>query len=300
VRFGGSVSVNENEEVSGDVVAIGGTVRVDGRVTGNAVAVGGSLQLGPHADVLGDAVSIGGSIKRDPEARIGGKVVEVGPGNFDFSKWAGRFPYGRFPLAFPLAGATFGLFAMMATLARVGVLAVLVSLVLLMGREYVERVGERAFAEPLKAGAIGFLAQVLFLPILIITCILLVVTIIGIPLLVLIPFAILGLAIIGLVGFTAVTYDVGRLVNQRLGWVERNPYLTAITGIVVVLSPLLIARLLGLADWLLFPITGPLAFVGYLVEYLAWTIGFGAVALLQFARPGAAPATGAISAPETA
>ena len=43
--------VNQDEVVEGDVVAIGGSVRVDGQVTGNAVAIGGSLTLGPKADV---------------------------------------------------------------------------------------------------------------------------------------------------------------------------------------------------------------------------------------------------------
>ena len=51
VRFAGNVTVNEDEIVNGDVVAIGGSVRVDGQVSGNAVAIGGSLALGPHADV---------------------------------------------------------------------------------------------------------------------------------------------------------------------------------------------------------------------------------------------------------
>jgi hypothetical protein len=53
----------------------------------------------------------------------------------------------------------------------------------------------------------------------------------------------------------------------------------------MVVSPVLIARLIGLAGILVFPITGTLAFLGFLLEYVAWTVGFGAVALLRFARP---------------
>ena len=175
----------------------------------------------------------------------------------------------------------------MSTLARVALLGVLASLVVLVGREYVERVAARAVAEPVKAGAIGFLAQLLFIPVLVLATIVLVVTIIGIPLaIVLIPVAVLGLAVIGLVGFTAVAFYLGRLVNERFNWIDRNPYLTVVTGIVVLISPVLIARLIGLAGGLVFPISGTLSFLGFLVEYLAWTVGFGAVALLRFARPG--------------
>jgi len=114
----------------------------------------------------------------------------------------------------------------------------------------------------------------------------LVVTIIGIPLLVLIPFAVLALGVIGLVGFTAVASYLGRLINRRFAWSGDNPYLTVVIGIVLVVSPVLIARLIGLAGILVFPFTGTLAFLGFLLEYSAWTIGFGAVALLRFAKPG--------------
>jgi hypothetical protein len=285
VRFGGSVTVNQDEVVDGDVVAIGGSVRVDGQVTGDAVAIGGSLALGPKADVQGDAVIIGGTLSRDPGARIGGKLVDVGTGNFDF----GRFPWGRVRLGrpfVPFSGTALGLLALMSTLARVAVLCVLASLVMLVGREYVERVGARAVAEPVKAGVIGLLAQLLFIPLLVITILVLVVTIIGIPLLVLVPFAVLALAVVGLIGFTAVASYLGRLINHRFAWSGDNPYLTVVIGIVMVVSPVLIARLIGLAGILVFPITGTLTFLGFLLEYVAWTVGFGAVALLRFARPG--------------
>src|SRR6185369_458680 len=129
-------------------------------------------------------------------------------------RWSGvrRFmPFGA-----PFFGAvTSGLFALMGTVMRVFVLCVLTCIVLFVGREYVERVEARAVAEPLKAGAVGFLAQLLFVPVLVVTVIVLAITIIGIPLLLLVPFAILALAVVGIVGFTAVVYHVGRLANER-------------------------------------------------------------------------------------
>ena len=286
VRFGGSVSVAEGEVVNGDVVAIGGAVHIDGEVNGNAVAIGGALELGPHANVADDVVAIGGGLKRDPGARVGGKVVETGLINFDFGQWRWNRLGRIVPFDGPsLFGAAAGVFALMGTLMRVFVLCVLACIVLFVGRGYVERVEALAVAEPLKAGAVGFLAQLLFVPVLVLTVVVLAITIIGIPLLLLVPFAILALAVVGIVGFTAVVYHVGRLANARFAWSNDNPYLTAVVGILLVISPVLIARLLGLADWLLFPITGTLVFLGLLVEYMAWTVGFGAVALLRFTRP---------------
>src|SRR4029079_9829281 len=49
VRFGGGVTVSTGDVVSGDVVAIGGSVDIDGEVQGDTVAIGGPLKLGPHA-----------------------------------------------------------------------------------------------------------------------------------------------------------------------------------------------------------------------------------------------------------
>jgi hypothetical protein len=130
----------------------------------------------------------------------------------------------------------------------------------------------------------------LFLPLLILTIILLVVTIIGIPLLVLIPFAVLALIVVGLVGFTAVALRVGQFVAARLSW-TLGPYLLTVTGVLVLLTPVLLARLIGLGGF-------PLSFVSFLVwcigavvEYAAWTVGFGAVALTRLSRSSGAALT---------
>lgn len=284
MRLGGNVTIAEDEIIDGDVVVIGGSVTVDGRVTGNVVAVGGAADLGPHADIAKDVAVIGGSVHRAEGARIGGRLNEIGAGSMDFR----GLPFGRLPAVWRSGWALGSPFALASTLTRFIVLCLLVSIVMLIGHGYVERVGARAAAEPLKAGLVGVLAQVLFVPLLIMIVVVLIVTIIGIPLLALIPFALLALAIMFLVGFSAVAYDLGRLVTSRFGWSSQNPYATAIVGIVVVLSPVILGRLIGLAGGVLFPLTLTLAGLGFLFEYIAWTVGFGAVALLRFektARP---------------
>jgi hypothetical protein len=282
VHIGGSVTVDADETIDGDVVAIGGSARVLGEVRGEVVAIGGYVELGPNAIVRKGITVVGGRLRRDPAARVDGEIREVGMGAWDLRGWH----WARPSLATLWWGRTLGAaFALLATVIRVGVLCLLAALVILVGREYVERVSALAAAQPLKAGAIGFLAQLLFLPILIITIVLLVVTIVGIPLLLLLPFALLGLGAVGLIGFTAVGYHLGRLLGARLGWVSVGPYASTTAGILLLLSPLLLARLIGLGGGLLFPMTFGLGLIGILVEYLAWTIGFGAVALARFGKP---------------
>ena len=290
VRIGGSVRVRPGEVIDGDVVAVGGSVDVDGEVHGDVVAVGGSVTLGPAANVERNVVVVGGALQRDPGAQIGGKAQEVALPGFRFEQWSWRNnPVGSWWRS--MLGSAF---AFAATVARVAVLCLLVALVVLFGREYMERAGRFAASSTLKAGAVGFLAQIFFLPVLIITVVVMVMTVIGIPLLLLLPFALLALAVIGLIGFTGVAHTLGSLVARQLGWMDRSPYVLAVMGVVLVMLPVLLSRLASLGGGLLRPLSITLAVAGFVLEYLVWTVGFGAVALMRY-RQGRDSRTGEAS-----
>jgi hypothetical protein len=95
VQFGRSIVVEENEDIDavvcigcsihmmgtcGDVVAIGGSITIEGTVKGDAVAVGGGMHLGDNASVSGDVVTVGGGLTRHPNAVVKGEVTnESGP-----------------------------------------------------------------------------------------------------------------------------------------------------------------------------------------------------------------------------
>ena len=280
VNIGGSVRVGADEVIDGDVVAVGGSAYIEGTVQGDVVAVGGSVDLGPRAVVEEDVAVIGGSLHRAQGSRIGGNIKEVGLGSFQ-GDWIEPRAWFR-GWTDGVMGSTF---AFVSTITRAAVLCLLAGLVVLLAGGYVDRISSRASMEPVKAGIIGFLAQLLFLPLLIITILVLVVTIVGIPLLVLIPFIVLGLGVVALVGFTSVAHQLGIHVGRRLGWANPSVYLTTFAGVVAILLPVLLARLALLAGG-----TGVtllwhgLALTGFLIEYLAWTVGFGAVALVRFGR----------------
>src|SRR5262249_36553302 len=70
--------VGPDERVDGDVVAVFGSVRVEGEVEGAAVAVFGSLDLRRNSLVHGDAVAVGGALKQGDGARVEGQSVQVG------------------------------------------------------------------------------------------------------------------------------------------------------------------------------------------------------------------------------
>ena len=287
VRFGGDVFVGPDEVLADDVVVFGGTARIEGEVDGDVVVIGGRAELGPKAFVRKGLTVVGGTLQRDPGAIVNGEVTEVGSGSTGLGTSGGSVRRGLARLWPFDAMRPFVRFA--ATGLRIAALILLAFVVILLARQPIERIGARAAAEPLKAGLVGLLLELLFIPTLIVTVVLLVVTIIGIPLLVLVPFALLALVIVLLMGFTAVAYRVGELVVARSGWSSAGPYLATGAGIVIVFAPLLLARILGLALGGLALVTIPLAIIGGIVEYAAWTIGLGAAALDRF-RPQPSPA----------
>ena len=186
VRFGGLVRVAVDERVSGDVVVIGGSAVVDGEVTGDVVVVGGSARFGPEAYVRGEVVVVGGSVERAPTAEVRRGITNVGFG----------MPFGgRRGLSGPggwFGPRSFQVWDLAGTLVRLVFLALIGCVVVFAARGTVERVAARSAAEPVKAGLVGFLAQVLFVPVLVVAIVLLAISIIGIPLLVLIPFVLIA------------------------------------------------------------------------------------------------------------
>jgi hypothetical protein len=281
------VTVREGEVVLGDAVAIGGSVTVDGEVRGSVAAIGGNVMLGPHAVVGEDVAAIGGHLTRDPGARVEGKISEVGLGDiFTSRQWSRTWN----------SDAVFGpSFALMSTIFRLVISCLCCAFVVLLGQPYVDRVGARAFYEPVKSWAMGFLVELLFAPAIVLVCLLLIITIIGIPLLlILIPIIIGVLFIVALFGFASVARVIGQKVGERLHWTETNAYLITFVGVVAIMTPLLLARLLGVAGGPLSPIAFGLMVLGRLVEYLVWTVGLGAVVLSRFS-PQTPPAASMVT-----
>ncbi|HEY3231645.1 MAG TPA: polymer-forming cytoskeletal protein [Roseiflexaceae bacterium] len=280
VRFGGDVTVTRDERVIGDVVSIFGSGDVDGEITGDVAVIMGPLKLGPNAVVRGDVAAVGGSLTRDPGAQVFGKVDEVGIGDRVGRRGGfGGFRRGRvMPDLFGSFWSRAGSFA--ATALRLTLLILLGLAGVALLRTPVERIAARIATSPVRAGLIGLLAEVLFIPVLVLTVVVLAVSIIGIPLLALVPFGVVLVVLLMLVGFIGLAYQVGTYLLGRFGWPDRGAYATVTVGVLAVGAVTLIARLASLAGGFL--IGAPISAVGYLVEYIAWTIGFGATILTWF------------------
>ncbi|HEU4463518.1 MAG TPA: hypothetical protein VFS53_00595 [Gemmatimonadota bacterium] len=289
VRVGASVHVRSEEVVNGDVVAVLGSVEVDGRVTGDVVAVGGSVDLGPEAVVEGEVVVVGGMLDRAPGAQIMGGVEEVA--------WGGPNVHFGGPEFHPFLEGVGGLIM---TIVWVIVLGALAALMYLLARRPVERMAYRISQSPWKAALIGLVAQILFFPVLVLSVILLAISIIGIPLLLAVPFAIVALAVGMLIGFTAVARVLGSSAERRFGWQHDNPFIAVLIGVGIIMLVSFFASALGVPGGPLGLFAVILGILGFVIQYAAWTVGLGALLLTRFGTRygwGEAPGPGTPAIP---
>jgi hypothetical protein len=285
VRVGGNISVAEDERVTGAVVAVAGSITVNGRVQQDVVAVGGNVHLGRRAEVRGDVVVVGGTVERDPGAVVQGKVSEVAfsiPGvrirpGWDFQVFP-RFDSGQWRAV-----------RLFASLLRMAMFALLAALVLLLAPKAAGRVQNAIATQPWKSALVGLLAQLFFVPALVLIVVVLAVSIIGIPLLLLVPFGILAFFVALLLGFTGAASGLAGLVQPRSPWAGPRGFAALVVGLSMIWGITVLGRVVGLGGGPLAVIGAALVFAGFVIEYAAWTVGLGGALLTKFGRRGDVP-----------
>lgn len=209
VRLFSDARVGAGERLDGDVVAVFGSAHVAGHVTGSVVAVFGSVDFEPGASVGGDAVAVGGSVEDAEGVRIDGQTVSV----------------GLAPLTFGLPGVP----VMLACLALGWVVTLFFGWVFAaLFPERLARVAVTSSRRTLLSLLLGLFAF-LVMPVL---SILLIVTVIGLPIGIMLPFAYVALLYAGQI---AGTYVLGsKLVRRPLG--ERGAMSAVVAGSLLVAS----------------------------------------------------------------
>ena len=297
VRFGGGVTVGPDEladgvvslggavhvdgQVRNDVVAVGGSVYINGHVGGDVSCVGGSVHLGPHAEIGGDVSSVGGGVQREEGAVVHGDVRGVGASSG--RRWNVRHgDDDGWPFLFAPIG---GFLAFAWSFMKAVLLALLVCLVILLARRPVERVDTEIRTRPwglLSCFLAGFLAELVFVPLVAVVTIFLAISIVGCLVFLLYPFIFLAIILGVLVGYSAVAYNVGSLLERRLNRNFGSPYMTAVVGIAMIEGLSLIGHFIGMAGGFFHGIAMLFFACGWLVRYAAWTAGLGAVIYARF------------------
>lgn len=273
VRVFDDAFVPAGERVAGDVVAVFGSVDVEGHVEGDVVAVLGSVRLKPGSAVDGEVVAIGGVLEQAEGVQVGGETVSVG-----FMPVSWGIPAISLTLSAILAGWLAAIF--------------LGWLLAMLFPDRTVRVATMAS----RRTAASLLLGMLSLPLCIAGVFLLFVTVVGIPLAILLPPA---YALLCFAGQMAATYVLGCKITGR-------PLGSGGLMVPIAAGTLLVAALFA-GGALLFMMPGlarPLALfsvlLGALIVVGLTAIGTGAFLLSKLGaeprgaglHPGAAPPPG--------
>lgn len=294
VRFGEDIEIPEGRVIEGDVVAVGGSVTVLGRVKGDCVAVGGTVHIKGKGVVEGDAVSLGGGVQTSDSASVGGSDVSVG-----------KFDFGRMGKMMPAIGAV-GILGIGGWLIEflVGCLITIFVawLSLLLFRDRLEHAASRIhdrFGMSFLKGLLGWVALVLAVPVGIIALILtgaiaiviLCITIIGIPVAILLVVA-LVIGVIGIVagaiyaaflGYITGAMFLGRRIlgNRVLG----KPLLAILAGVLLIGLLDFAGELIGTVSFFAFhPVGMAFGFAAALLGFIVATAGLGTLVSVRFGK----------------
>jgi hypothetical protein len=286
-RMGKDVTVEEDEEVDGDVVALGGSVEIRGTVTGNAVAIGGNVDVLSTGVVEGDAVSVGGHVIRQGDAVVKGEKVSIA----FLSGPRFHFPSVNAPFPFSITSFHAPAWAFFARILKILLFIFVAIVTLSILPRHVGKVKEKVKRDFLKSGLVGLAAQILAIPIFI----LLVITIIGIPIAFLLePLLIIAALILGYTGFCLF---VGEKLQEHTSLKPDTKIMILVIGILAVELVPLLARVMGFFGSPFTPLGWIVAIIGWMIGYVVITVGLGASILTRLGtRPKeVGPATAAVA-----
>ncbi len=262
---------------TGRVAALG-QLDVFGTVNGNATSLDGDVVVHKGGHITGDALAIGGTVKLDGgtvdgEMRSLDRAVSpAAVAAASSSVFLSILDELQTVMGALVVMVLFGFAAMVFTEERLRVVASAIEL----------RFGRSLFA--------GILAEVSFVPVLVLAVVLLVITLIGI---ILLPVAIPGLFVLGallsVLGFLAVSRVAGQALTRRAATVSvRGAELRSmLAGLFFFFGLWLAAAVLS---WV--PVLGSLVHaLAFVVTWAAATVGLGAAVITRGGgRPTAAPA----------
>jgi hypothetical protein len=269
IRWGSDIIVGEGEVVTGDIVALWGDVTVKGTVNGSVVAVSGDIYVTSDGYIRQGATAVGGKIEVDPGGQIHGEEVEV-PLHVKFLGRSLRDPM------VPLSTSRL-VFAIITLV----LFFIAITIILSLMPRNVERIKLKIREEFLKSFLFGYLT---FLGI-IVLLIFLVITVIGIPIAILLPFFLIFMLALGL---TATCLFFGEKLRGPMSISTTSSFYTAFLGALAIQSFLIVAAIFGMV-WPLGLLGGLLTAVWVIIFFfLVAPASLGGVILARF---GAAPSS---------
>jgi uncharacterized RDD family membrane protein YckC len=255
VKFRGDVTVLPGETV-GDIVIIGGKLKMDGEVHGSVVAVASETSINGY--VRNDLVVVPGPLSLGPKAEVRQETVVVGSYTKDAAAKLGEFIPVEIPEMVPVIGGLkdflFEGLLMFRPLppgvewvwyVHIGMFLALLGLSLLFPTPV--RLGAETIAErPVMSMFSGFLTIVLFVPVLALVAL----TVIGLPV------AIMALVLSALFGKAAVMTFLGQQIGRNLNVTPLQSPLVAMLVGALVLIALYMVPVVGMLVWAIATLLG--------------------------------------------
>lgn len=221
VVLDGELLVARGALLRGTVVVLGGQARIEGGIEGDVIGLAGSVRLGADAHVRGD-LAVASALERHPQARVDGTIMEGAAVPETFSSLLREGPS-----------------SWRNVLVRASWLALLGLLAARFAPRAVDRLAEAVRYHGLTAGALGTLAFVVGLVLVVVMAFTVV----------LIPVSLVGLVagmVALLVGWSAVGIALGTSLarrwrgaaGSRSGWRERLALALGVFVVVLVLGAL--------------------------------------------------------------
>ena len=264
IRFGGR-TIAAGDTVTGPVLVTGGDLRVRGVIRGTAVAIAGDIVVEDGGTITGDAITVLGNVVTD-RGSVGGTARS-------FSRsfgWVDEVEAADVRTRRGTSDAMYLALGWLVVMLLIGIGVLVFAAAYLDG---VTDVLEQSFGRSFLVGIAGELGVI---PLLVLICAALAVTVVGI---LLIPFAIVAY-ILAVAGFLTLGFlSVARLAGGSLGGSRGEARGRALRGLVLGIVMFMGAWVLAAAFQWSPAISGILRMIALALTWVAATAGFGAAIL---------------------
>ena len=251
--FGGNLDITGT--IDGDAAVMGGNITNRGTISGDLFVVGGTVRLDSGSVVQGDISMVGGTVDRDENAEVLGEItsIEIEVLHKIMPRIGKAFRFPKF-----LPGTHF--FPRIFFIAAIIVMYLVNLLIFLIFPGTIEKIVNKLRLNVWASVGFGLGLEVLYVPLIALFAI----SIIGIPL---IPLFVLAVFLSALFGFSALSLIIGDKVTNGMKWnVTSRVGLFSIGWLSIMIIPIIV-HLIG----------PPIFFLGWIITYVALTIGIGAV-----------------------
>lgn len=265
-------------EVAGDVIVADGSLRIEpgGRIEGNVLSIDGRIE-NTGGTIVGELRELDEQIRQSTRLRVADVRTQA---------------RSRSRSMFHHIARGFG--SLIQTVAGFLIWAFLGVLVVYFFRGHLENVSDTVSYSFGRSFLAGLAAEILFFPVLLVLCVLVLTWLI-------IPFYLLGFGVAGLLGYLAVGHAIGENMTRRRfpSWPARlrrsNSYYYVVNGLALLIALFAVAAVVQMGGPLLGWANGLLLAAAFILTWVAATSGLGAVILSRagtrrdFARPREVP-----------